>query len=482
MFKTCSFSSIKIQPDSKHLKTLNESQCQTEKLSFDSKEVQASSFNSQFCQTDFVQVEQSNFTTTLSQEAYQKLNIFLKSIENDMLAYLRENLRQAALFKNYFSSRNEFGECNVKVLATFLPDKLASDLEVTSLSWNSNASLLAASYGQFQHEDWCSHKGWVYTFSMRQTDLAKSFTFSMDFSACCTQVLYHPKNRSILAIATYSGEIIILGADGVLARLITVEQQPITCLCWQSIQNDNQLVSASSSGHVTFWNLDLVPIHRFFLSKSRLPKMSLRGALVANQKSKPVGITTLRIFNDKIEKFLAGTETGIIFLCDKSCKVVVNEEHRHGNFNCQEKVPLIDPVIETYQAHIGPISVASLFTTDPNYYLTCGCDGKIRLKNLNRVETILELDLGSGNITCGDWSNQKTDQWLCATHDGSLLAVDIEMDQSGKRRETSPTMTLWHCDSKSICVTSLAMNPNLDKRGVLALGDSKGRCIILHIM
>lgn len=156
MFQTCHFDSIKLQPDSKRQKSSIESQCQTEKLSFDSKQVQAYSFNSQSCQTDFDQLENST-NLTLSSEAHEKLNIFLKLIENHMLKCLQENLRHEALFRNYFSSRNEFGERNVSVLATFLPDKLDVDVEVTSLSWNATGSLLAASYGQFHHENWLVH-------------------------------------------------------------------------------------------------------------------------------------------------------------------------------------------------------------------------------------------------------------------------------------------------------------------------------------
>jgi len=167
MFQTCTFSSLKISPISKQQnKSSIENQCQTNQVIFSENSCQTTVQLSQFTQTEPENLQNAAILAldTLAPDQLAHLNSFLKRVEPDVTKFLHENWRQAPIFRNYLLNRSDCfgGDFGVKISRIFAsPENIGSKMEVTSLAWNSNGSILAASYGQFQHDDWwCFNVFW----------------------------------------------------------------------------------------------------------------------------------------------------------------------------------------------------------------------------------------------------------------------------------------------------------------------------------
>ena len=80
-------------------------------------------------------------------------------------------------------------------------------LQVTGLSWNSTGAVIAASYGRFDHEDWCTHRSCVCTWNLDRRGLnAEKPNVTIDVPSCVMCLAFHPKNPALIVGGTFNGE------------------------------------------------------------------------------------------------------------------------------------------------------------------------------------------------------------------------------------------------------------------------------------
>lgn len=112
-------------------------------------------------------------------------------------------------------------------------------LQATGISWNSTGSSVAVSYGRQDLTGWCDFPGAVCIWNV----FGKSFNsmepdYVLDHSTCLMCVQFHPENPSMIAAASYNGEVLCWDLnvpDSVWAMSSSSEythQEPILNLRW----------------------------------------------------------------------------------------------------------------------------------------------------------------------------------------------------------------------------------------------------------
>lgn len=92
----------------------------------------------------------------------------------------------------------------------------------SAVSWNSTGLLLAVAYGmsRHQHGGWCNHRSGVSILSSTSSSLTNKLNKSesidkwapemiLDTESCVTALAFHPREPSIIAAGTFSGELVV---------------------------------------------------------------------------------------------------------------------------------------------------------------------------------------------------------------------------------------------------------------------------------
>lgn len=111
------------------------------------------------------------------------------------------------------------------------------DSYVTQVAWNKSGSTIAAAYGRFDHESWCTHKGALVTWSInRQSD---SLTFATEVSSCLLSISFHPEIPLLIMGGTFNDDVIMTNesneANCVLASSKMDElshEEPLAQVAW----------------------------------------------------------------------------------------------------------------------------------------------------------------------------------------------------------------------------------------------------------
>lgn len=459
-------------------------QRQTEECSTQTKKVKCKEAETQLCDSADKQcqaVPQKFSDLEIQHDDSPELAAFLKKIEPALYKELDKNAKSQA-FKGFQVSWEEESKA-VREEYVLTHAKLKEELQVTGLSWNSSGSVIAASYGRFDHENICTHKSVLCTWNINSRTLDRNKASTVLEQFCCLMSLaFHPTNPAWLAAGNFNGEIFLwdlsldddplIGGCGMGHK--DSHREPVAKLQWildpQSRAKSYKLVSVSGDGKILVWNFDqqlkqLTLSEGFLVTAQNLPK-SLRGK--GSRPNREVGLTCLSCSHYEDNSFIVGSESGIIFKCTRgSSEILISADDEKG---CS--VPLMSPKTLSYKPHIGPINAIDYSPFHQQAFLSVAMDESIRIWNALETQPIKILEPGQGPLLCCAWSPVRPMVIAVTTEKGQLLLYDL------KSGYALPIQAL-QASKRNAPIFACSFNRQCTH--LLATGDSFGYVHIFHL-
>eukprot|EP01137_Pigoraptor_chileana_P005611 Opistho-2@48909 len=138
------------------------------------------------------------------------LGAFLRRVEGVVCEQLKLNVQSHA-FDGYDV---QWEEAATSVSCTHVLRNGALDesatMPITGVAWNCAGSVVAAASGRVDHQDWCTHRSHVCTWSIdrRGIDRNRPDMF-LDVPGCAMALAFHPEFPSWLACGTFNGDVIV---------------------------------------------------------------------------------------------------------------------------------------------------------------------------------------------------------------------------------------------------------------------------------
>lgn len=370
----------------------------------------------------------------LAEDTSGNLGEFLRRIEPFLSRQLANNLRSRAFDGFDIGWEDESSGITCEHSLSH-PDFLGK-FQVTGLSWNCTGSVVAASFGQFEHENWCTHKTALCTWNLDRRNVKEEKPdTTIELPSCLMCLAFHPKNPAIIAGGTFNGEVMLWDLsreDDLLVASSGIDddshQEPVSKVYWITGSKGKKiyLISASSDGKILQWKIDrkaqkLQLKDGFMLMTQSLPrKMKVKGV----RGDKEVGVTCITYNSEDKDMFLVGSEAGAIFKCSM---------HAQGNpagSHIVSSVPLRSPVTFTYNPHHGPVYSVECSPFHRNAFVSAGMDQCIRLYSILQAQPVMTIEPGEGYIYSATWSPSKATVMAATTQSGNLLIYDLRQGKA----------------------------------------------------
>lgn len=311
-----------------------------------------------------------------------KLASFLLSSKEALLTILHKNAK-SSIFDNYapnWSRKNT----ELAVLYTLHAAAVKeTGLEALDVAWNTNGTMLAVAYGRADTSGWCYDKGYVCIWNLSRPDLEETKPhYTLETETYATTLAFHPTMASMLAVGTYSGEVVVFPnvTDSVPKEFSSSESElvhtePVTALQWvsnpQELRRDHRFVlcSASQSGLLLHWspaNALVKPLAAYSVQSRRRLSVGITAfAYVGMQTDRGTQLPTL----DSV--LLVGLENGEV------------GRGRTGlvplDVNATAPCTVVPVELDWLEAHRGPVQALCTSPFFRHLFLTCSSDGSARL-------------------------------------------------------------------------------------------------------
>lgn len=438
---------------------------QTKELEVLDEAAQSYKYQDEGVQTD----EEPKKKLRLAEDHSGRLVDFLRRIEPYISKQLISNLNSRA-FDGYEVDLEDDTSV-VSCVHTLTNPNLFGKFQVTSLSWNSTGSVIAASFGLMEHEDWCTHRTALCTWNLDRSGIKEDKPdTTIELDSCLMCLAFHPKNPAIIAGGNFSGEVLLWDLSREDDMLVATSglgedahQEPVSKVHWISDAKGKKiyLVSASSDGKIIQWKIDrkaqkLMPKDGFMLMTQSLPRrMKVKGV----RGDKEVGVTCLSYHHEDKDMFLAGSEAGVIFKCS------MHSQGPPAGSHVSSSIPLRSPVTFTYNPHHGPVFSVECSPFHRNAFVSAGMDQCIRLYSILQAQPVLTIEPGEGYVHTARWSPVKATVLAATTQSGQLLLYDL------KQGKTVPVQKLMASPNKQ---PVYSCQFNHQQTQLLATGDGAG--------
>lgn len=476
MFSDKSFECVSFHSSWKRERSLADSGCQTRDLEVDEKAVQSRKYHDQKVQTD----EEKDKGFHLADDRSGHLAQFLSRVEPYISKVLERNVRSHAFDEYTLSSDDD--NSSVSCIYKLTNAEFEEKLQITGLSWNSTGAVVAAGYGRYDHEDWCTHKTALCTWNLerRKVDENKPDTV-LELPCCLMCVAFHPTNPAVIAGGTFNGSVLLWDLSKEDDMLLTESGQgddshnePVSKVIWvpdttTSKKNKYLLMSISGDGKMLVWKFDrktkkLELNSGFILMAQNLPKELKKTRNMRGDKE--VGVTSISFNCENKESFIIGSEPGAIFKCS------MNAHGEPAGSHVVSSVPLRSPVTFTYNPHHGPVYSVEFSPFHRNAFISSAMDQTIRLYTMLQKPPILTVEPGEGFVFSAKWSPTRPTLFAATTESGYLLMYDLKGDQ------TVPVLKL-EASSKKMPVYTCQFN--LHQPNLMATGDGSGTVFVFRL-
>ncbi|XP_059166900.1 cytoplasmic dynein 2 intermediate chain 2-like [Physella acuta] len=468
LFVDESLETVEIKSSWKKERSVAYGSSQTRDIHTADSEVQSYEATSQKVQTDL----SSDFGfMNLDDSENKALAAFLLHVEPLVVKCLSRNLKSRA-FDGISDPNDKVSEA-VTCVHTLSKTDYNKQFQVTSLSWNSTGSTLSATYGRFDHEDWCTHAGSLCTWNLDRRSINEEKPDLVIDSPCCVMCAeFHPVNPAWIAGGNFNGEIILwdlsLEDDLVLATSgigDDAHREPVNKIYWvkgqSSKKKDYNIVSVSGDGKILIWKVDMkrgkLKLYKGFVLMSQdLPRaMKVKGV----RGDKEIGVTSISFSHEDPDLFVLGSESGCVFKCNMHAK------GRPAGSHVVSSVPLCSPVTFSYSPHHGPVHSVDCSKFHRNAFLSAGMDQSLHLYNLLQNQPILTIEPGDGYLYSAKWSPTRPAVLAVISERGHLILYDLLHGQivPAFKLQASPNM-----------VPVYSLQFNLQQKQILATGDGEG--------
>ncbi|KMY99050.1 uncharacterized protein Dsimw501_GD12783, isoform C [Drosophila simulans] len=250
----------------------------------------------------------------------------------------------------------------------------------------------------------------------------------------CVCLEYNQKDPTSLVSGMYNGQVAAWDTrHGKLPVMISEREvchrDPVNSVLWNNSKSGTEFFSGGSDGQVLWWDTRKLtePLDRL------LKEMSIEtygGPVKSDDQdlSRSYGISVLEYETTIPTRFMAGTEMGMLFSCNRKGKTPT------------EKIQI------RMMCHLGPVYAITRNPAFVKNFLTVG-DWCARIWSEDcRESSIIWTKSSSSMLTDGAWSYTKVSQFFITRMDGVLDTWDLLQQQN------EPVLTVKVCDEPLYCV------------------------------
>ena len=350
-------------------------------------------------------------------------------------------------------------------------------------------------------------------------------------------VAYHPKNPSVVAAGSFTGEVFVWDLEPQEYRLYGssigeyYHQEPVTKIEWvyDITTSDYHIASVSGDGKVLFWRvkdkrLDH-PIEGYIMHSVDVhvkEGMHKTGEYVLGGKS--IGFS-----QDKTSRtFVIGSEGGHVARCFAKSSIAMGKTRLSDLFKgdkkwtvtaCRlvgmlptEQLVAVRRQVEAYATekrvkeitlgtvyearvnpfhlypnamdfyfdpHSGPVYDISFSPFRKNLFLTCSLDGTVRLYNYLQKDPILNIEVTptSSYLYAIAWSKTRPAVFGVAAEDGNVYIYDLKTDKIAQAMTLNKHNVVNGVASKAASpMLDLEFNPR--QRNFVAAGNAAGKVYV----
>ncbi|ETW06306.1 hypothetical protein, variant 1 [Aphanomyces invadans] len=473
-------------------------------------------------QTEYISRE----TTNQSDNVSAAVHAFLQSTGPIMLREMKQG-NQSAAFHDFWQEQDADDKHVSKAFTLAFdffthfkqpidakkPTQSGLKLECTGVSWNATGSVLAVSYGRFDHSGWCNYRSALCLWNIFSADFNPSKpNVVLETSSGLMCVAHHPTNPAVVAAGSFNGELMVWNTSLEEPLVATsgigdyFHREPISKLAWvfDTPSREYHIASVSGDGKVLLWQVKdklSYPVEGFLLS-AKWTKAKAKPSVVMG------GVALAFRPNDRTNRsFIAGSEGGAVTRCFSTqvpkglfkgeLKWSTNAQRlvgaapqpadvrRHVEAFAKDRklrdirvstvfeakpdvVSLYSSALDfTFEPHGGPVYDIQYSPFHPSLFLTASSDGTVRLYNYLQKSPVLAFEVGTHYLYSIAWSKTRPLVFAVASEDGNIYVFDL------KENELHPVATLA-VESKQhrAAVYTLDFNPR--QRNFVACGDSHG--------
>jgi WD40 repeat protein len=330
------------------------------------------------------------FLTKASEVTIEEIE---KSLNNDILNAIHKLQSNS---KSNVSMVQKFCSENISIIQT----ESQIEYKVSSLSWNSNASILGVSYAVKDHIDWCTHDSYALLWNMYKTnDKSQEPTTVLEIDSCITVFVAHPSQPSIYGAGAMNGKIYLWNTRNseteMLFASVMAHQSCVTALHW--IQSNKKsdlglLISCGLDGKIFCWKVQentksLVMQNAFSILAQDMPKsIPIRG----NRSEAEVGIVSMSFNYEDSSIFIVGCHGGAIFQCSlNSVKPALSQSYTL--MSNKRAIEFKSPIVVSYAAHRGHVNALHFSPFSRNYFFSCSVDSELRIYNILQTIPIVVI-------------------------------------------------------------------------------------------
>ena len=445
MFKDENLESINIKSDKLKEKFVRDQSCQTRPIELKEKSSQVIQKISVDIQTENNEVPAQ--VTRLHVDNSKKLQTFMLTVYPLISEQLTANVRSHA-FDDYQLDELNMTE-EIACQMTFSLGK-QSELNVTSLSWNSIGSIVATGLGCTEHNSWCTHSSFIHLWNVNKEMKTPYKTIETD--NCITAVSFHPTDPPLLVGGDFSGKIHMWDLskeDNMLVAFSGKEsethQELVNQMLWLPATGSIlHFISVGSDGKILGWMYNKLKKHMglltsFQLSGDSIPRNVRKSSMKSNSA---LGIMCGSLTSNRSKDLLVGTENGCVFICKEN----TNSEYS----------------VTAFESHEAAVTSISISNQMKGFFATCSLDMCIHVYQEAQYSVLHKLDPFSGFLLDIQWCNQ-SQAFYVATSNGTVLLYQEVEDTFIMKNSIS-------VDDKKTLVYGLSVN-KIDK---ITTADSKG--------
>ncbi|KAJ1507092.1 Dynein intermediate chain 2, axonemal [Coelomomyces lativittatus] len=211
-------------------------------------------------------------------------------------------------------------------------------------------------------------------------------------------IKHNPKDPHILVGGSYNGIVAFWDTrkGSYPAESSTIDKShrdPVYSVAWVQSKTGSEFFSTSTDGQVMWWDI----------RKLSEPTESL--LLDAEKNGRIVGGTVLDFEPTIPTKFMVGTESGLIIMCNKKAKTPA------------------DRISHSYYGHLGPICALQRNSFFTKNFLTVG-DWSAKIWSEDVRSPIMSIRYHSSYLTDGCWSPVRPSLFFTGKSDGSMDVWD----------------------------------------------------------
>lgn len=400
-----------------------------------------------------------------------RLAAFLERTKDELITILHRNAK-SSIFDRYapnWSRKNT----DLSVLYTLTsPEVKEGTLQALEVAWNTHGTIVAVAYGRMDTSGWCYNKGYVCVWNLARPDLVESSPhYTVETETYATCVAFHPTDPCMLAVGTYSGEVVVFpnvtesvprqysSADSDVAHT-----EPVTVLQWvrnpQELRREHRhvLCSAGQSGLVIHWS----PANKL--------ARPVAAYSVRSRRHLAVGITALTYGGAQTERgtseptldgvLLVGLENGEIGRGRTGLLPV--------DTGAQGPCPVVPVELDWLESHRGPLQSLCASPFFRHLFLTTSSDGSARLYTDLERAPLLTLEPSAETksyLYDGRFSPFRPAVMAAVSRSSYLHVYDLQKDQSRPAYSTEAS-------ADGAAVLTVAFNSTA--ADWLATGDARG--------